>query len=298
MLYKTTLIVSFFFLVSKTLIGQDFETKFRDLYSANDTNAQAVLLKEWELAKPKDPELFIAYFNHYVNLSRREIVTMDSFSKSRNAFAITDSVTGKTVGFMNSSIQYVPAILQKGFDKINQGIALHPLRLDMRFGKIYMLGQSENYPEFTKIILQTIEYGNTIKSAWLWKEDKPLDDAVNFFLKSMQDYNYTIYDTEDDNLLPYMRQISEAVLKYHPNHLESLANIAMTYLIIGDNDKALPYLLKAEKINPKDMVILNNLAEAYKRKNDKVKAKVYYEKMIQYGKPDEVEYAKEKLKAL
>jgi tetratricopeptide (TPR) repeat protein len=95
-----------------------------------------------------------------------------------------------------------------------------------------------------------------------------------------------------------MRQISEAVIKYYPDHVESLANIALTYLIAGDFDKALPYLLKAEQVAPKDVVVLNNIAETYKRKNDKGKAKVYYEKVIKYGNKEDADDARQKIKEL
>ena len=114
-----------------------------------------------------------------------------------------------------------------------------------------MLGKAENYPEFAKEIVITIDYGNKINNAWLWKDGKSPDNPEQFFLGSLQDYITTIYNTEDDNLLPLMRQISEAVIRYYPNHVESLSNIALTYLLTGEYDKALPYLLKAEQVAPK-----------------------------------------------
>jgi tetratricopeptide (TPR) repeat protein len=202
------------------------------------------------------------------------------------------------VAYLNSSVKFKSAILQKGFDYIDKGIALYPTRLDMRFGKIYMLGQAENYTEFTKYLVATIDYGNSIKDAWTWKEGKPLADAKQFFLGSMQDYIATIYNTEDDNLLPLMRKISETVIKYNPTHVESLSNVALTYLINGNYDKALEYLLKAEKLTPKDVVVLNNIAQAYKRKKDKINAKLYFEKIIKVGSAEEIEDAKQQLKEL
>ena len=149
-----------------------------------------------------------------------------------------------------------------------------------------------------KTIIETIEYGNKINHAWTWKQNKPVEDPKNFFFGSIQDYIVTIYNTENDNLLPYMRQISETVLKYVPNHVESLSNVALTWMIAGDFDKALPYLLKAESVNPKDIIVLNNIAECYKRQNDKAKAKTYYEKVIKYGSKEEAEDARQKLKEL
>lgn len=295
---KTILLTSVFILTSLLSFSQDFALQFKDLSAKNDTSGQIKLLTDWTTASPNDPELFIAYFNYYLRRSMTEVISIDRTQKDKNSFVVSDTGTGKTVAYLNSSPKYKSDILQKGFDYINKGILLHPTRLDMRFGKIYMLGQAENYLEFTKEIVATIDYGNKINNTWLWKEGKPLENSKQFILSSLQDYITTIYNTEDDKLLPLMRQISETVVNYYPDHVESLSNIALTYLITGDYDKALPYLIKAENVAPNDVIVLNNIAEAYKRKGDKTNAKAYYEKIIKYGNKDEVQDARQKIKSL
>ncbi len=299
MVIKGNIILTFFLSLA-TLVGfsQDFASDFKALHLKNDTTGQVNLLSKWGDVRPNDPERFIACFNYYVQQSKTEIISIDRNKKDDQSFQISDTGTGNRVAYLNSSLMFKSGILQKGFDCIDAGITLHPSRLDMRFGKIYMLGQAENYQAFTKEITETIEYGNSIKNAWLWQEGKPLQDAQKFFLSSMQDYIGTIYNTEDDNLLPLMRAISETVLKYNPKHVESLSNIALTYLIIANYDKALEYLIKAESIAPSDVIVLNNIAQAYFRKNDKVNAKLYYEKIIKVGNAEEVTDAKERLKQL
>jgi len=284
--------------ISSHVVGQSFEKKFKDLSAQNDTAAQSNLLIEWEKADPKDPELYVAYFNFYVKKSMQEVVSLDAKPKNEESLQLSDSSNKNPVAYLNSSINYRSDILQKGFEYIDKGIALHPTRLDMRFGKIYMLGKAENYSVFTKIIIETINYGNSIKNAWLWKEGKPLEDAKEFFLSSMQDYIATLYNTEDNALLPNMRQISEAILKYNPDHVISLANISLTYAVEGNNDRALEHLLKAEKIDPKDIIVLNNIAETYVRKKENAKAKVYFEKIIKVGTKDDADSAKERMKEL
>jgi tetratricopeptide (TPR) repeat protein len=293
--FKLLLILTF---ISLNVNGQEFEKKFKDLSDQNDTAAQSKLLTEWEKADPKNPELYVAYFNFYAKKSMREVISLDKEPKNDESLQINDTATEKPVAYLNASINYRSDVLQKGFEYIDKGIALHPTRLDMRFGKIYMLGEAENYPMFTKVILETINYGNSIKDAWLWKEGKPLEDAKEFFLSTMQGYIGTLYNTEDNGLLPNMRQISETILKYNPDHVISLANIALTYAIEGDNDKALEHLLKAEKIDPKDIIVLNNIAEGYVRKKENAKAKVYFEKIIKNGNKEDADNARERMKEL
>jgi Flp pilus assembly protein TadD len=63
-------------------------------------------------------------------------------------------------------------------------------------------------------------------------------------------------------------------------------------------DKGLAPLLKAEKLNTKDHIVLSNIAQAYKLKGDKKNAIKYYELTIKYGDEQAVDYAKSQLEEL
>jgi len=88
-----------------------------------------------------------------------------------------------------------------------------------------------------------------------------------FFL-SIQSYQLRLYNTGNDDLLENMREIANEVLKHYPNHIPSLSNISISYLLTGKFDKAIETLLKAEKINPKDFIVLSNIAHGYNLKGD------------------------------
>ena len=153
--------------------------------------------------------------------------------------------TDNTVGYLTQGAHYDTDVLQYGFDMINKGIGLHPKRLDMRFGKVYLYGEIHDYQQFTNTIVEAIEYDHTINHDWLWKEGGQLKDSKNFFLSTIQSYVSQLYNTEDDGLLPNIRQISETVLKYNPTHVESLSNMALTHIVTGELNNGLTYLLKA-----------------------------------------------------
>ena len=276
--------------------AQDFKTQYSELNEKNDTIGEVALLKKWEAAKPTDPHLFIAYFNFYVNKSRDEYISIQKKQKEETDFQISDS-TGKTVGYLGSTVRYNPVYLSKGFSYIDKAIQLYPDRLDLRFGKIYMLGECENYDEFTTQIVAAIEHGVKIKSRWHWLDDSVLQDGKTYFLTAIQDYIGTLYNAGDGHFTS-IRSIAETVLKYYPDNVENLSNIAITYLVNSEYDKALVYLTKAEKIAPNDPIVLNNIAEAYKRKKDNVNATIYYNKVIKVGNEEEIKDAKEKLEDL
>jgi len=280
--------------------GQTFKQQFNDLVSKKDTLGQQSLLEKWEKADSNDPELFVACFNYYVNKSRNEMITLGQNPKGENVLQIMDQDTNKKepVGFIYGDTYYNPEMLSKGFDWINKGIEKHPNRLDMRFGKIYMFGQIEDYENFTKEIIKAIEYSSINKNEWTWADSKPLDDPKDFLLSSIQSYQIQLYNTENDDLLDNMKRIAEIILKYYPDHIESLSNLSIVYMIQKQYDKALEQLLKAEKLNSKDYIVLNNIAYAYKLKGDKKNAVKYYEMTIKYGDEKAKQYAKEQIKEL
>jgi tetratricopeptide (TPR) repeat protein len=274
--------------------GQTFKQQFNDLVSKKDTIRQQQLLEKWEKTDSNDPELFVAYFNFYVIKSKKEIVTLGQKPKGKDVLQIMDQDTTKKepAAFMYGDTYYEPNLLSKGFDWISKGITKYPNRLDMRFGKIYMFGQLEDYEKFTTEIIKTIVYSNENKNRWTWADSKLLDDPKEFMLSSIQNYQLQLYNTENDDLLDNMKRIAETVLKYYPDHVESLSNLSIVYLLQKQYDKALEPLLKAEKFNPKDYIVLSNIAQAYKLKGDNKNAIKYYESTLKYGDEQAKKYAR------
>jgi tetratricopeptide (TPR) repeat protein len=175
---------------------------------------------------------------------------------------------------------------------------MYPNRLDMRFGKIYVLGQAEDWENFTNEIVKTIQYSNINNNEWTWTFNEKRENGKEFFLGSIQDYQLNLYETENDDLLKNMRTIAEEILKIYNDHIESLSNISITYLLTGEYDKGIEVLLKAEKINPNDGVILNNIAHGYVLKGDMDKSIAYYEKVLKLDDQRAVEFAKQQIEAL
>lgn len=273
--------------------GQTFKQQFNDLVSKKDTVGQQQLIEKWEKTDSNDPELYVAYFNYFAKKSKKEIVRLDGNGKGKEGFQLMDKDSSKKepVAFLYDDTYYDQDILKKGFDYIDIGIKKHPNRLDMRFGKIYMFGQIEDYENFTKEIIKTIDYSAINKNKWTWADSKPLDDPKEFMLSSIQNYQIQLYNTENDDLLDNMKRIAETVLKYYPDHIESLSNLSIVFMLQKQYDKALEPLLKAEKLNPKDYIVLSNIAQAYKLKGDTKNAINYYELTIKHGDEQAKKYA-------
>jgi tetratricopeptide (TPR) repeat protein len=282
-------------LIAGQSFAQGYKADFDKVLEENDTAAQRQLLYKWQKTSPKDADLFIASFNYYFFASRKEIIELTAAAGKSSALEVKDS-TG-AVGYMGEHIEYDHTLLKKAFKSIDSGISNWPARLDMRFGKIYALGQLENYEAFTKEIINTIEVANKLKNNWKWTAHQKLNDPERFMLGSIQEYVVQLYNVGDDQL-SRMRRIAQAVLKYYPRHVESLSNLAITYGLQGNYDKALEALLKAEKIMPQDAIVLNNIATMYERKGDKSNAIRYFELTAKHGDQSAKDEATKKLKEL
>ena len=194
MKFKLILSIAFCFALLR-MNSQTYKEKFNALLDANDTIAQEKLLKEWKSETPNDAELYTAGFNYYVRKSMKPI-------------------PGKTQG----EVSYNKEILKTAYALVDTGIARFPDRLDMRFGKIYTLGETKNYDSYTKEIIKAIDYSNIIKNDWKWIDNAPVkDNKKKFFLGSMQEYINNMLNTKNAGLLDYVRQISEEVIKYYPD---------------------------------------------------------------------------------
>ncbi|MFT6716629.1 MAG: tetratricopeptide (TPR) repeat protein [Saprospiraceae bacterium] len=291
---KRIFIITVLVSLCHVVVGQDYQTKFAKYSQEKDTLAQRKLLVEWEIASPFNAELYTCYFNYYFSKSKESFITLNSGADDSAGYQIYDS-TNKVMGSIGEKTYFDSTTLQKAFDKIGDGIGRHPNRLDMRFGKIYAHGDVKDWESFTSEIIRTVDFSIVINNKWTWTNDEPVNDPKEFFLSSVQKYAFQLYNAQDDSLLKNMRQISNRVLKYYPNHVESLTNVAVTYIILGEYDKGIPSLLKAEKIHPEDAIVLGNIARVYKLKKDTETAVKYYEKAILYGDSRTKKYAQQQI---
>lgn len=263
----------------------------------NDTTKALAIITEWEKTAPKDPELYTAAFNFYFLGSKQTAIALEKEPASKESIPITDS-TGKTAGYINTKESHNPAKIAKGLHYIDQGIAQFPNRLDMRWGKCYVLGQIADYDNFTNEVIAALQYSATIQCKWLWTNNQPTPNPQKEMLDAVHSYMKQLYDTENDKWLVNMQRIGDVALFYYPNHIEILSSTSVAYMLTGNYTKALGYLKRAEKLNPTDFIVLNNIARCYELTRNKANARKYYQLSAKYGDAEAKETAKRKLKEL
>lgn len=264
--------------------GQDFNGDFAKASEAKDTAAMHKVLTAWEHARPEDPELFTAYFNYYVTLADRSAIALTANTMATGESLIFADSLGNPAGSLRQITDYDGALVQKGIAVINRGIALHPNRLDMYFGKIYVLGLVKDWEAFTESVLAVTDRSAVNHNQWLWTNNAEWESGRSGkekeadFLECLQDYQNTLYRANDNALLGNMRRIAEAVLRHYPDDVRSINNIAVSYVVERKYAEALPFLLRAEKYAPEDTVVLSNIAEIYRRLGNKKRGRRLYGK--------------------
>ena len=265
-----------FFLIASgfysILSAQNFQKEFKKYFDVFDIENEKKTLTQWEEKKPSDPELYIAYFEHLYRRSKKS-----SLHSIENQIKTNSNTTSNLM----NSIDY--SLLNLALDKIENGITLNPDRIDMRFGKIYALGQAQQWKNFTGEIIKVINQSVVNNNQWRIGNNMKQADGKEYMLQNIQTYQNLLYHTNDENSLIYMRDIAATILGFYPSHLESLTNISVTHLAKQEYEQGITALLKAEKIAPQDEIILSNIAQAYHLKGDKYKAIEYYQKCILYG---------------
>ncbi len=293
------LFIQIFFLtvIITNAFAQNFKNEFNELLTKNDTIKQRILLQKWEAENNQDPDLYVAYFNYYVNRSKQEIIELNSNTegKAYDEIHYSNKTYKDPIGFIQGVSIFNPFLVKKAFYYADKGMAIAPARLDIHLDKILIFSKMKDWNNFTQEIIKTIDYGSTIENKWLWKDNKPIEDPKEFLFENIQTYQTLLYDTNDDSLLNYMKQIAETILNYYPENVESLSNLSLVYITNNEYDKALIPLLKATKIAPTNNFVLNNIAHAYKMKGDKKNAIVYYKLVQKYGDIDSSNYAQQQI---
>ncbi len=283
-------------LFSNTIFSQTRFDQFKELFKKNDTTKTIAFLKEWEKITPNDPEFFVSSMNYYFSNAKKEILSFDKSKDGELSLNVEDE-KGKKY-FINSNMGFDKALILKTLNYANKGIEEFPDRLDIRFGKCYILKQIQDYSNFNLELNRTIEYSRINSNKWILTENEKPEDGKAYMLSTIYEYQTELYETGDDALLNNIITIGKSTLKYYPNEIEILSITAVSLLLSNKFTEALEYLKIAEKLNPKDIIVMSNIAQVYVRQGDKTNAIKYYEQILKLGDLSEIENAKKELAKL
>lgn len=272
---KRNLLVILFVLAGMSVTrAQSYNDAFFEAFNSNDLETQRRVLVEWQEAAPNDVDLYIARYNFYANQTFGSIGYVEG----------TDDETDVPV----SSDNYVSAFrfhskaqADSALSVISEAISKFPNRLDLRFGKIYFLGQLANWDAFADEIIATLNHSEQIDHLWTYPN---MDGGmVELLSESVLDYQNEMLSASDffkpnpvdTAMFLRMRRVAKRMVQLFPSDLYSVNILATTYTIFQEYDTAMKYLLRAEKIDPNDPIVLKNIVDVYNMMGKKKLAKPY-----------------------
>lgn len=294
MKYVCTLFTTLFIVMSACFAQESaYYAKAANLLRQGNTDSLKVHMQAWEQAEPNNAEIYALWLNYYYMTAGKEMVKFQEEEPLETSLAIVDS-TGNTVGYIVSSVVYDKETLQKGYDKIDEGIALYPNRLDFYFGKIrVIITCSKNYPacisEFEKVFARQ----KVNKGKWDWTFNQPLENGSDsLIINTTQSYITAMLEAGENT---YATQLINMGLQAYPNNVYFLADKAAILYHSNDLKGALNAYLKIFKIAPNDYLVAYNIAYLYENMGYLKKACKYYKLATKATQPEIVQSANQAL---
>lgn len=272
-------IVLFFILLVSFRIFADYKSEYDNLLSARNLEGIAALLPKWEKAEPKNPELYIAYFNYYLLKGQRSTHSLDTYKKDNtNSLALVDQKTNQIAGYLNNNIWYEKEDVDKALSYLEKGLKFGKNRLDIYFGRIHILGEIGEYEKQSQKIIEVLKLGKEINHKWLWSMNEviPSSKSEHFFLISINEYYKALLQKSEPKTFLAAEKACVAQLKLYPKDVEVHNYLALAYIGQGKIQEALNVLLKADKLAKEDYTILFNMASCYETLKQYDKAKECY----------------------
>ncbi|MCQ2294358.1 MAG: bacterial transcriptional activator domain-containing protein [Bacteroidales bacterium] len=245
-------------------MGQSFPDQFDAAFNRDDYPAMRSVLSQWQEAAPEDADMLVAFYNYYVNYVGQMAASASNSDQIATMQTLADS----------------------GLMLISHAISIYPQRLDLRFGKIYFLGVMQRWDDFVSSIILTLDHSNNIHHNWTFPNmDGSMEEIIT---ESVMDYQSTMWETindinnlgaQDSTMLLRIRKVAKRCAQLFPSDIMSVTTLATTHSALGEYDKAVRYLERAEKMDPTDETVLRNLAHAYAHIGNKQKAKLYQERI-------------------
>ena len=223
-----------------TAYAQSYSDAFDDAFSRDDVAAQRKALALWQHEAPDDVNLFIARYNFYAN-----------------------QAMGQNLGEAGA------LLADSGLVAIEEGIVHFPDRLDLRFGKIYFLGELGRWDAFVGEIDRMLNHSVQIGHQWVFPN---VDDELmkDLFVEGMADYMVTMFssivDTDhltaaDSVMARRIQGVAKRTVQLFPGDFPSTYMLALSHLMLNENDKAYKYLTRAERIDNTNVNVLKSLVK-------------------------------------
>jgi tetratricopeptide (TPR) repeat protein len=253
--------------------ASDYYNRYMSMMERNEIEQLPSVLNAWQKASPNDIEMHIAYYNYYQNKARTEVPTMGQLPDG-------------TMGIYNN-VQWDKENVRLAIHHLDKALGINPLRMDVYFGKCWILGETEQFSELSKIVIDLLGRLKTEKREWLWSLNEPLKNMSANITQDVQgvlsNHFMTLYYASSN--LSHSMKIAEAEVAHFPKSVLSWSHLGMCFDKEKKYKDAQKAYLSGLKINKDDHVLIYNLGYSYELDGNKSAAQTQYKKLTTFNNP-------------
>ena len=255
---------------------EDYAARFKELREQKADAQIEPLLNEWRGKRPNDPEAWISSANYYFN--QRQVM-ISTKKPEKGDFSLTDKKTGKTAGSI--SFEQDKGNEKRASDLLQEATTKFPDRLDIWCGLAFIYQETGDFDSEFSTLQRMVRCARDHSSQLRWLNGENLPEPADHFIPEKM-HSYGMYYERKENPEDDKRFLKIATLaaEQFPDHPYAFNDVAMYYSIAGDNAKTREWLEKANKINPKDTLVLMNLGQICSKLGDNQAAQKWYEEVI------------------
>ena len=270
---------------------QDYAARFKELRERKADAQIEPLLNEWREKRPNDPDAWITGANYYFN--QRQVM-ISRKKPQKGDFSLTDK-TGKQDGSI--SFESDEAATKRAADLLQQATTKFPDRLDIWCGLAFVYQESGDFDSEFSTLQRMVSYARDHLAQLRWLNGENLPEPADHFIPRKL-HSYGMYYEKKENPEDDKRflKIATFAAEQFPGHPYAFNDVALYYSIAGDNAKTREWLEKANRINPKDTLVLMNLGQICSKLGDNRDARKWYQEVLKVD--PEGEYALQATNAL
>jgi tetratricopeptide (TPR) repeat protein len=268
----------------------DFQERLkvlRGLYQRQEWPRVEQFLAKWAEAAPDDPEVHVRY-GHYFRTRAKQESKVLTMARKREGSVVVAPLTA-----------HDPNLLTRAANSYREGLRRASDRLDVRFALAHTLQQSGEFDAQLALLEETVSRVREHPGAVRWGMGPAPEAVERMMAVSLHDYaTFYLAQPEEPQKLRGLKLAKLAASSYPESPLAH-NDIAAYYSDRGEWAEAFKHLSAANRVAPRDSLVLFNLGMAAEKLGKIAQARRFYDRLIKLrDDPDLVEDAKERLRAL
>ena len=295
---KVGSIIVIFFILLNSIFAESNIEKFWALMDEKNDEAVEIFLSNWEKENKKDAELYVAYFNFYLEkATQNQIYFETELPTNYDSYMKVQNENGED-GYMYFITEYDDEMSAKAFEYIDKGLSYNPKRLDMYFGKAHLYYLRKEYKKQCELLKNIFALDKKNKSKWLWSNNTPTKEVGVDFETSMHEYIGKWLNEKSTDSIQCAKELSVEFIKYYPKNPIAYNDAAICSIYSNDLKAAKEYFESGYELDKTDMIILANLANVSKNLGETEEAIKYYKLLEQSTDEKYSSMAKRQLESL